>query len=307
MISHIAGGVAGIAGIFVGHPFDSLKVRMQMMSATPSGQVVSASTTAASPSRMLFVQSSQFGSLWKGIGAPVAMAAVVNASVFFTYGGSMRIWDDYYFDSETINAATAPHSLMKTAVCGGVAGIVSSFIICPTEHIKTKLQTQRASTTPSTLSSNLYRGSLHATNSIISNHGIKGLYRGFFATIARQSPAFAVFFASYDRIRNYAINNHFSAQYALMASITAGGFAGSLSWAAVYPMDLIKSRIQALPLECSKRKCSIAYVTREVVSLHGWRALYRGFGITVFRAFPVNAIIFPMYELTLKALRSGSS
>mmetsp|Transcript_33041 Transcript_33041/g.69542 ORF Transcript_33041/g.69542 Transcript_33041/m.69542 type:complete len:347 (+) Transcript_33041:105-1145(+) len=293
----IAGGVAGSAGIIVGHPLDSLKVRMQLMASSSSQGAASSSTI-----RML-AQSSQFGSVWNGIGAPLAMAAVINASIFLTYGGSTRLWDELYVDPER-TTTTANNSFTKNAVCGGITGLVSSFIVCPTEHIKTKLQTNHVSNGTS-----LYRDSFHAAEHTFTNHGIAGLYRGFSATIARQSLGFVVYFGTYDRlkksIRKRSSNSQSTTQYGtLLSSVAAGGLAGSLSWAIVYPMDLIKSRIQALPLDCRKSERSIIHVAREVVQRgHGWRALYRGFGITIMRAFPVNGIIFPTYEFTLSALK----
>jgi len=84
--------------------------------------------------------------------------------------------------------------------------------------------------------------------------------------------------------------------------IAAGGLSGTLSWAIVYPLDLIKTRIQSLPHNCRARERGLVRVGSDVVRRHGWRALYRGFGITMMRAFPVNGIIFPTYEMTSEAL-----
>ena len=312
----IAGGVSGSAGIIVGHPLDSIKVRMQMMSHHSSTVAVGGRT------RSSVISLSELGSLWKGIGAPLAMAAVVNASVFFTYGGSTRLWDKHFdattskedsiSSSSSSSGAIRSAAPFKTTICGGLAGVVSSFIICPTEHVKTKLQTQKtaisfSSSPSSSNTSTIYKDSYHATSTIIQTHGLTGLYRGLLATVARQGPGFAIYFSAYDRLKDYIIThsnlgstaNH----HQLMASILSGGIAGSLSWAAIYPIDLIKSRIQALPLDCALQERSIMHVGGNVVRQHGWMALYRGFGITILRAFPVNAIIFPTYEFTLSALR----
>ena len=37
----------------------------------------------------------------------------------------------------------------------------------------------------------------------------------------------------------------------------------------------------------------------DIVKEHGWRYMFRGLGVTLCRAFPVNAIIFPVYEFVL--------
>lgn len=267
----IAGGLAGSAGIIVGHPFDTIKVRLQM------GQAQT--TTTAHCIRSLF----------RGIGAPVATAALVNATIFSSFGYTSRIWEEHYGAS----------SQWKNVAGGAVAGIVSSVWLCPSEHVKVRLQSCVAKDAPQ------YRNTLDATMRITQSHGIVGLYRGLVATMTRQVPSFGVYFGSYDYIKERCSAN-FGSNHDWLASIVAGGTAGSTSWAIVYPIDLIKSRIQNLPLNAPRRDCSMWHVGRNVVHANGWRALYRGLGITVVRAFPVNGIIFCVYELSLRKLVGGA-
>ena len=67
----VAGGIAGSASIVVGHPFDTVKVRMQV--AKPKG-AVSLSTRD-----------------FLGLAAPLYTAALVDAVIFAAYGSSARI------------------------------------------------------------------------------------------------------------------------------------------------------------------------------------------------------------------------
>ena len=43
----------------------------------------------------------------------------------------------------------------------------------------------------------------------------------------------------------------------------------------------------------------ILNVTRNIIQQNGWRQLFRGMTVTCLRAFPVNGIIFPVYEYVL--------
>jgi solute carrier family 25 carnitine/acylcarnitine transporter 20/29 len=265
-----AGGIAGSAGVVVGFPLDSIKVRMQMGTASK-------------------IQFSGVASFFRGIGAPFATAALVNASIFGSYGKSSRLWDEYF-------EKTSELASFKPFACGTFTGIVSSFLLCPTEHVKVQLQTQQyAGVGPRVV----YRDTLDATRKIVASHGITGLYRGLIATCCRQGPAFAIYFATYDTIKEWG-QRVFGNQWS--ACVVAGGTAGALSWGIVYPIDLLKSRIQALPLDASKTESSLGHVARSVVKRGGWRALYRGLGITLLRAFPVNGIIFCVYEYSLSKL-----
>lgn len=277
-----AGGVAGSAGIFVGHPMDTLKVRMQML---PAG-------TSSSISGLF---NPQYGSVWKGVVPPVTMAAVLNAQIFLTYGRTIASWNEYF------GLRKEQPSMLRDGVCGGFTGLISALIMCPTEHIKTRLQTQHKSnvTASNQPGEVIYRNGFHATKHIYENYGITGLFRGTAATALRQSPSFAVYFTVYNSLKDKAAAYE---KDSLLISMAAGGIAGSLSWAVVYPVDLIKSRIQAMPLD-SHLNHSISAMTRQFVQENGWRALYRGFWLTVIRAFPVNGVIFPTYEVVLRTLK----
>lgn len=282
----IAGAIAGSAGIFVGHPLDTLKVRMQMLP----------STSSTSVSALFF--NSQYGSVWKGLLPPVMMAGVLNAQIFFTYGRSTQMINSDF------DIRDGEQSLLRDGVCGLFTGLVSAFIMTPTEHVKTRLQTQHKSnvTLSKGLSEVIYRNGLHATHDIYQKTGITGIYRGFAATALRQGPAFAVYFTTYNALKEHA--SKYDQNNSLITSILAGGVAGSLSWAVTYPVDLIKNRIQAMPLD-SKVNHSMVAISRQFVHENGWRALFRGFGLTVIRAFPVNGVIFTTYEFTLEALGSS--
>jgi hypothetical protein len=82
-----------------------------------------------------------------------------------------------------------------------------------------------------------------------------------------------------------------------LASFIGGGIAGSATWALVYPIDVVKSVIQTAPLNTPKEQLKSSYVTLKILKERGPVAFYRGLGVTVLRAFPVNAATFYFYEL----------
>jgi solute carrier family 25 carnitine/acylcarnitine transporter 20/29 len=132
-------------------------------------------------------------------------------------------------------------------------------------------------------------------------------------TLWRETPAFGMYFATYDSIKarvenlledkdeHHPIPSH---AHAWAASALAGGISGAWTWAIIYPFDVIKSRIQTSPLERHLQK-GMWTVARDIVHDHGWRYMFRGLGVTLVRAFPVNAIIFPVYEFVLLQLGDG--
>lgn len=89
----LAGGLAGSASVCVGHPFDTHKVMLQ---------TTSSNTAASSSSMNANIQMNKLSilKLYRGMGAPLSTAAVVNALIFSSFGESSRLWDDYFFSDE---------------------------------------------------------------------------------------------------------------------------------------------------------------------------------------------------------------
>jgi solute carrier family 25 carnitine/acylcarnitine transporter 20/29 len=161
-----------------------------------------------------------------------------------------------------------------------------------------------------------FRGPFDALHKIVNGHGIRGLYRGFAVTAWREVPAFGLYFAAYDCIKE-SVSDLLCSRWnwdtapdsnvhLWAASSLGGGFSGALTWALIYPFDVVKTRIQTAPLETPIEKRRMVYMFRKVLDEHGWRFFFRGLGVTLLRAFPVNAIIFPVYEITLEHLSDNS-
>jgi solute carrier family 25 (mitochondrial carnitine/acylcarnitine transporter), member 20/29 len=267
--------------------------------------------------------------LFRGMAAPLASAAIINAIIFSSYGFSSRLYDQWIteprqqqltndnFDSE--DETTPTHDpWQKALLCGAFAGFVQCFVICPMEHVKCRLQIQQGPNAE-------FHGPWQATRQIVNKYGVQRLYQGWWSTVLREVPAFGLYFAVYDYLKDRtnsllldrdrrlwkqqagssldpAIALGSSTSHTWLASAIAGGCTGSFTWAIVYPVDLIKSKIQTAPLDTPFRQLRMWNVGRDIVRQHGVGFLFRGLGITLVRAFPVNGTIFPVYEFTLRQL-----
>lgn len=74
----------------------------------------------------------------------------------------------------------------------------------------------------------------------------------------------------------------------------AGGCAGVAYWTIMYPVDVVKTRVQVDPVYCTY---SFVRALREQFREGGWHALYRGYSLTALRSFPSNGAIFYVYSL----------
>jgi len=211
-----------------------------------------------------------------------------------------------------VAAIRQPQNTLKIFACGAAAGTVQAFVICPMEHVKCRLQVRGG--VPPHAARHDGGGPVGLCASIVREHGLfRGLYRGMGVTLWRETPAFGMYFATYDTIKErvegfleerdgeHPIPSH---AHAWSASALAGGISGAWTWVIIYPFDVIKTRIQTSSLDVRHREGMWA-VGRGMVREHGWRHMFRGLGVTLARAFPVNAIIFPTYEFVLLQLGDG--
>jgi hypothetical protein len=209
--------------------------------------------------------------LFSGIGPPLLISTAVNAIVFTSYNYTLK-----FFKPEEGEDDWKPN-LIQMFLSGCTGGFAQSFITGPGELLKIRLQTNKEIKT-----------SYGAIKKIIKTSGPLGIYRGLTATIYREVPAFGGYFTTYYTTMDL-IGDRFGK---ILPSFIAGGLAGVVSWAIIYPIDIAKSLIQMSDTSST----STVTILRELYQKHGIKYLYRGLGTTIVRSLPVNAVVFPVYE-----------
>ena len=81
----------------------------------------------------------------------------------------------------------------------------------------------------------------------------------------------------------------------------ACGLSGQISWLPVYPMDVIKSRIQARAGSANAYK-GIGDAAIQMLKTEGPFIFYKGFTPTLIQAFPLHGSVFMVYELWMRAV-----
>jgi solute carrier family 25 carnitine/acylcarnitine transporter 20/29 len=151
----------------------------------------------------------------------------------------------------------------------------------------------------------LARGPVDVVRQVMAAEGgLLGLSRGLTCTLAREVPGNAVMFAVYESLKR-AIASHqglaSTADLGTGALIVAGGAAGTAFWIPVFPADVVKSRWQA-DTPAAKQFSGVLDCAAQTWRAGGVRAMYRGFGPALVRAYPANAVCFAAYEVAAKAL-----
>ena len=87
----------------------------------------------------------------------------------------------------------------------------------------------------------------------------------------------------------------------MLSALISGGLSGAVFWSIIYPIDNIKTQIQMYSYSGVASRHPL-HMLRQMFQEKGFRYVYRGLGTTVLRSFPVNAVLFPVYEASVLAL-----
>jgi hypothetical protein len=266
----IAGGTAGAIGIAIGNPFDVIKVRMQTMPDKYHSAIECARH---------IIKSDGMKGFFRGVTSPLVAQFIMNSIIFTTNSVVMRIL-------EADRARHSPGKPLNVLIAGCAGGLTSCLILVPTDVVKCSLQVETALIRS-------YESPIQCAYSILHNEGIGGLYKGFATTALREIPAFGIYFSCYNYFLK--IGTQPKQKPSTITILTAGGLAGCLSWLSVYPVDVVKSNIQAFSIVGHEK--GFVNTASSLYRKHGWKIFTRGLGVTMLRAFPVNAAVFYFYEL----------
>ncbi|XP_077476617.1 mitochondrial basic amino acids transporter [Stigmatopora argus] len=275
-----AGCIGGAAGVLVGHPFDTVKVRLQVQNAD---KPLYRGTFHCFQS--IVRQESTLG-LYKGLGSPMMGLTFINAIVFGVQGNAMR--------------KLGRDTPLNQFLAGASAGAIQCVICCPMELAKTRMQMQGTGEKKSRRK--MYKNSLDCLVRIYNKEGIRGINRGMVTTLIRETPGFGVYFLAYD-VLTRRLSCEPEDPYLIPKLLFAGGMSGIASWISTYPVDVIKSRLQADGVGGVRRYDGIVDCVRQSVRKEGWRVFSRGLTSTLLRAFPVNATTFATVTLFLLYMR----
>ena len=254
--------------MFAGHPLDTLRTRQQQPSSPAGLHAVWAAT----------VQQEGVRALFKGMSGPLATSAIGNAICFHAYHATGRL---------ITGTDAGPSTYAGMFVAGCAAGAATTVLVTPVDVLKIRSQVHVGKV----------QGPLALMASILSREGVRGLYRGVGVTFLRDTPSTGIYYASYEAARDAAGNRGAGTD---AATLCAGALAGVLSWLSIYPLDVVKSRIQASP----GRYAGLLDCARTSLREEGPAVFARGLPACLLRAALVNAAIFGGYEAGIELLRT---
>ncbi|GMN54277.1 hypothetical protein TIFTF001_023411 [Ficus carica] len=199
-------------------------------------------------------------------------------------------------------------------IAGAVGDTLGSFVYVPCEVMKQRMQVQgsRSSWNSVTMKDGFgrrpgvpmygyYTGIFHAGCSIWKKQGLKGLYAGYWSTLARDVPFAGLMVMFYEALKDvteygkqrWNVNPN-GLNNSSMEGLVLGGLAGGLSAYLTTPLDVIKTRLQVQG--SSLRYNGWLDAIGRIWTTEGARGMFRGSIPRITWYVPASALTFMAVE-----------
>lgn len=280
----INASVAGLLGVTSVFPMDLTKTRLQNQQPGPNGELMYKGI------RDCFIKTRAKENGIRGMykGATPNLLLITPEKVIKMVGNDIF--------RTLLRDENKKLSIFRECLAGACTGMCQIIITTPMEFLKIQGQDAgRSATLDQKLSSD---GKVHAksTLSTIKEVGLRGVYKGFWATALRDVTFSAIYFPLAANLASYLNNKTFMKGHDNCCNFAAGLIAGGTASLSVNPFDVVKTRLQTI----SKGKGEVTYkgIADCFVSVYkneGIKAFYKGGLCRILVIAPLFGIVQGVY------------
>lgn len=315
----LAGGIAGAVSRTATAPFDRLKIYLitasrseetatraaanALKSAPSTGAAAADAGKIASRSMGLLATAIQtlyrdgggLKAFWLGNGLNCIKIFPESAIKFLSYETSKRAFAKY------VDHVQDPRDISGTSrfVSGGIGGITSQLAIYPVETLKTRLMSSQGG--GQKLAGNAL---LFATaKDMWKAGGLRVYYRGLVAGLVGVFPYSAIDMSTFEGIKLAYISYTGKEDPGTLALLAFGSVSGSVGASTVYPLNLIRTRLQAAGTPAHPQTyAGFVDAVKKTYAREGFVGFYRGLVPTLAKVVPAVSISYVCYENSKKRL-----
>lgn len=192
-----------------------------------------------------------------------------------------------------------PPQTVESFLSGAFAGGIATASTYPLDLLRTRFAAQGRE--------RIYLSLWSSVRDIAHKEGKAGFFRGCSAAVGQIVPYMGLFFATYETLRPTLAD----VQHLPFGSgdAAAGVVASVLAKTGVFPLDLVRKRLQ---VQGPTRQmyvhrnipeyCGVFSTISLILQTQGVRGLYRGLFVSLVKAAPASAVTMWSYETALKVL-----
>ena len=280
---YIAGVFSGLGKVAAGHPFDTIKSRVQ------SGKFGTPLEALMNTVRLEGV-----ATLYQGVSMPTFGVCFIGGIIFYTNSVIRKILQP---------DKSVPLTYQQMFLAGSGAGFVAGLAVPPIEVMKIHLQV-----------ANKRDVKLHPEQPttllrVFQSVGLRHMYSGISATIIREVGTFGIFFPMNEYNKALIATGLSGRRHGQIESrelgvgwrIAAAWVAGVCCWLPVYPIDVIKTWMQLHPTKFANIFACARYLAKN----EGSKVFWRGLSPCLLRAGPAYSAQYLVYEYASGALRGS--
>lgn len=297
VISAIA---ASLVSTLAGYPLDSLKSRLQA-SRVP--------ITVLSQAAQVWREEGVAG-FYRGFWIPLVTISFVRAASFTIYNETKEA----LHERNVLARARLVDVAGSGGLGGALAGALISFGSAPFELVKVRRQLEYSIAEAKGIHIVKPPNTWQAVCDIVRQSGISGLYNGFRLHFLRDTSGTALYFLEYDSMRHLFGRLPSGEQgkvpswlpiHASLLPFLCGSFAGVSSWALIYPLDVVKTKVQQRALSGAPKRSLVVTLSRLVRGpdiehpkpiLIGIGRLYRGLGVSATRSIITHGLLWTVLD-----------
>ncbi|CAI2172913.1 158_t:CDS:2, partial [Funneliformis geosporum] len=289
----LAGAIAGAVSRTATAPLDRLKVYLQIQTASPqlltakkihvleSETQVSKRLVSSAHKNIINAIKNIYSSgglinFFRGNGLNVAKIAPESAIKFFAYEKS-KVAVANLMGTTDINSI----GMSGRFLSGGLGGVISQFAIYPLETIKTRLMSSSGVSSKSSSDGNIL---LKTAGGMWKTQGVRSFYKGLIPSLIGVFPYAAVDMSVYEGLKLAYIKRENSLQVemepkqtSVFVSLGCGMISGSIGATIVYPLALVRTRLQAQGTPGHPQTYNGAFdVIKKTYVNEGLRGFYKG-------------------------------
>ena len=223
----------------------------------------------------------------------------MSAELLYINYGAIQ-FSTYRLTSQNLHFLQLPNSA-EAFISGAVAGASATTLTYPLDLLRTRFAAQG----PDRIYSSLRGG----VRDIWYEEGMKGFFQGLGAGVGQIIPYMGLFFSTYETLRPplSSMSLPFGS-----GDATAGVLAGVAAKTGVFPLDLIRKRLQVQgPARARYLGGHIPIYSEgvwrtglSILKREGWKGLYRGLSVGLVKSAPASAITMWTYERSIQVMKA---
>ena len=230
--------------------------------------------------------------LWKG-NIPAEL-------LYVTYGGiQFASYRSITLALQSLPDAYALPSPAESFISGASAGAIATATTYPFDLLRTRFAAQG--------NERVYTSILSSVRAVLAHEGARGFFRGSSAAVGQIVPYMGLFFTTYEALRRPLGEWHLPLG---SGDAVAGMMASTLAKTGVFPLDLVRKRLQVQGPTRERyvhrnipESRGVFRTMRVILKNFGVRGLYRGLTVSLIKAAPASAVTMWTYERALKVIK----